>query len=682
MKIPPAITFAAAVLLAAPLLRAAAGTGEDLARAREAAGRGAEPEAFDIAITAFSPAKALHGTKPDQGQRDLFLYAVETLPGNSRERALKLAGAAGAMLDKKSEDSAWYLGACKAARVLDGATGAVSNCRKALELDPIYYPVYRELGLAYAAAGEPRKAEETLAQGVEISSSDYKARYYLAKTLEKYGEPGRAAASYSRALQLARQDSAPDAEYYRKLIRAGLKHTAGKVKKEKVRAKKPAPPRPGNRQLAAACMVKFRAEAAKDNIAAALKETGACLKHAPSDPDLAAERAPLLVRLGRYEEGVAEYERAASLYGEKAAPYVRARIKAAETWIKLGRHDKALAQYDLALKASPHDMNALRALAAEQEARSDPAGALRTYETISALEPSNDAARRRVEELKDASLTDGQILDELKLRLAADPNSTVLQPEDKKLYKAIRAAELGGAVDYLKLKVPSGRGLIVKKKTAERTHLLLSHEGYKAYVFQATREAISFLEGEGVDMREMFKLRTLAGDPVFDPAGRLTPEGLELWRKASPGNKAWLLPYEPVPASPQAQQADREIQEAEKKGYIEISEPEYLWLLRYTDCPEDVMLAEPISAMTVNDGARLRYLICGMEIPLCLNKINESVALAISDYRNNHTEISDSKHSTAFFGTGGIKKHKLCENGKIWGYDGVKIPLPGEPPRK
>jgi len=659
------IISAAGGLTAALLFfSATARAGAELELAREAAALGSEARAFDIAMSGFLPSGSGKGGKAVVPDRALFLYAVELLPENSPGRAKTLAAAGGAMLAKKSEDYAWYLGLCKAMRVTGRSAEALSNCKKSLELDPTVYPVYRELGLTYAAAGNPRKAAETLAQGVEISSASYQARYYLAKVLEKRGDSSRAAASYTKGLALAKRDPGLDAAYYRALIQAGLKRTA--AEKKKALPKKPDQPAPGNKQLAAACMVKFREEFLKDNLGTAITVSDGCLKHSPSDPQLAAERAPLLVRLGRYEEGVKEYERAASLHAEKSPAAALCRVKAAETWIKLGKHDKALAQYRLALKADPRDMNALKGLAAALEARSDFSGAIETYETILKLEPGNEKARVRKEELRSGALTSAQILEELKLRQAADLKKTSLQPEDIKLFKSIKAAEISGAVDYLRKKVPSYRGLVFERNTPEGTKLLLTGDGYKAYIFHATREAVKFFEGQGIGLREIFTLRTLEGAPVFDAGGKLTPEGAELWRRSSPGTKTWLLVYEPVPASPQAQQANKEIAEAEKNGYREISEPEYLWLLRATDCPEDVMQAPPVSMKKISDGARVRYLLCYIPNALCMNGTNDKLPPYIETYRSGDDSISDARTSTAFFGTGGVKKHRFCEKGRLW----------------
>lgn len=648
--------FAAAAALACayaagPLPLAAE---EALGRARRAAAAGSEAGALDIAFSGL-------GGRPVD--RELFLYAVELLPEGPSKYAAYLGTAAKAMLGENGEDYAWYLGVCKALRCAARAREAVSNCTKALELDPTAYPVYRELGLSYAAAGNPRKALEILEQGVELSSSSCQAHYTLAKVLEARGEFARAALYYGKALPLAGSDRDPGAGRYAALIKAGLKRTESK--KETRARPRPAPPRRGN-QAAAECLLKFKEAVLKDTPDSALARSGACLKLSPSDPGLAAERAPLLVRLGKYEDGVKEYERAAALYGGNAAMAAFCRIKSAETWLKLGDRGKAIDQYRLALASNPRDLNALKGLASALEARSDLGGALETYTAILMLDPSNDRVRARKEEIKAGLLTGGQILEELRLRQAVDPAKTAPQPEDIKLFRAIKSAETGGAVDYLKGKAPSAKGMTARRESREGPRLMLTGAGYKAYIFHATRDALKFFEAQGIGLREIFKLRDLAGNPVFDPAGRLTPEGDEARRKAAAGEKTWLLPYEPVPQSPQAVKTVREMEEAKKNGYAEIEEPEYLWLLRATDCPENVMQDSPIKLLILNDGVRRRYMLCWFETGLCMNGVNNKLPSYIAKYRNGDTEISDAKTSTAFFGAGGIKKRRFCENGKLW----------------
>ena len=670
--------LSAAALLAA--LSGPAAGGDQLARARQAAALGDQAGAISI---------AMEGLKAAPADRELFLYAVELLPETDSAHTGPLAAAAAARVEKKDEHYAWYLGLCKALRVSAKPREALSNCRKALEMDPTAYPVYRELGFTYAAAGNQRKAAETLEQGVEISSSDYKAHYNFGRALETKGDGARAARSYARGAALARRSRDTDAPYYGALLQAGQKRVAQLKAKAPAKPRTPAKAAPAaaDPQRASACLAKFRAAPQQDNPGAALALSEDCVKLSPSDPELALERAPLLVRAGRYEDGVKEYERAAVLYGGSAMAAF-CRVKAAETWIKIKNTSKALAQYKAALASSPRDLNALRGLAELQDTLADSAGALATYETILKLDPGNARAGARREELKTALLSDDQILAELHLRQAIDETRTALTPEDGKLFQAIKAAELGGAVDFLKAKAPTARGFTVEKTDGRAVKLFLTGAGYKAYVFHATKEAVKLFEERGVGLREVFQLRDLAGAPVFDASGKLTPEGETVWRTGSATKKTWLLPQEPVQESPKAREARTKIANLQRSGYQEISEPEYLWLLKVTRCPEITLQNSPVSAIIqLDDGTRPRYMICYEEQGECSNLCNNKLPSYIASYRANNTAEIESDYSTAFFGKGAIKKRRFCENGEVWmgdvGISGDKNPceLPSPSPR-
>jgi tetratricopeptide (TPR) repeat protein len=648
------VSFPIKSLLAAAALFCAAGP----ARLSSAEG---SPARADEALAALEAAP---------GDRERLLRAVELLADPAAGRSAALEAAARRLLAKDPSDYAGYLALCKHLRGAGRPQEAVSNCRRALELDPTLYPVYRELGLSYAAAGTPRKASETLEQGVELSSSSYKARYDLARLFEARGDFERAALQYKRALPLAAADKGEDGAYYHALIKAGSRRTAGKRSAAKPRpVTKRAEPAPAAKASPAEtenCLDKFKTEFLKDNLGSALAQSEACLKLLPSSAPLAAERAPLLVRLGRYEEGVKEYERAAGLYSPNPQMAAFCRMKAAETWLKLGDSAKAVAQYRLALKANPRDLNALKGLAAAQEARSDLKGALETYDEILKAAPGDERARIRREELRAGSLTDKEILAELLLRQAVDPVKAAPTQEDLKLFKNIRAAELAGGVDYVRGKAPSAKGLLAQRKAGEGTRVALTAAGYKAYVFHATRDAIKFLEGEGIGLREMFQLRTLAGEKIFDAAGKLTPEGEEFWRNSSKGEKTWLLPYDAVPASPQAVQANKEITELEKSGYREISEPEYLWLLKVTTCPEDVLKTPPLNVKEIRDGARSRYMLCYQASEICMTNENIKLPQLVEQYRSGEADLAGGDSHTGFFGGAASKKRHFCENGSIW----------------
>lgn len=652
---------ARSLLFCAALTAAAAAPARAAAEARPAS----EAAALDKAFAAI---------KTDPVDRARLLLAAELLPDGRSPRAAALEDASRRLLKASGEDYAGYLGLCKALRCSGRLQDAVANCRKALELEPTAYPVYRELGLAYAAAGDARKATETLEQGVELSSSDYKARYTLAKVLEARGDSARAAASYARAVELSRRDGSLEARYYAALARSGARRCARARPKAKAAPKPRAKAAPKTSPAGAAeqadCLKKFKEEFLKDNLGSALEQSDICARLSPSDPQLASERAPLLVRLGRYEDGVKEYERAAALYRDNKPMEAFCRGKAAETWLKLGDPAKAVEQYRKALAANPGDLNALKGLAAALEARSDTKGAEETYEAILKLSPGDAGAKARLEELRTAALTDEQVLEELRSRQAADPAKTALTPEDRKLFEDIKDAELAGAADYLKRKAPAARGLTAERKTPEGVRLLLTSAGYRAYVAFASRDAVKLFEGKGIGLRELFKLRDLSGAQIFDPAGKLTAEGLKAWRDAEEGRKSWLLPAEPVPQSAQARRSDEaaaKIAEWNAGGYAEISEPEYLWLLKATTCPDATLKRPPVEAVKeIFDGVRTRYLLCSDPAKLCTNKCNSRLPEYVAAYRSNNTALFEGGASGAFFGIAGAKRRRFCENGEVW----------------
>ena len=106
-------------------------------------------------------------------------------------------------IKEKTHDYAYYLGLCKYYRNKNRMDNAFANCRKALMLEPTAYPVYRESGLNYGKIKNSKKAIENFAQGIEISSASYKARYFLAEEYFKSGKHKLSLRTYAKALKIA-----------------------------------------------------------------------------------------------------------------------------------------------------------------------------------------------------------------------------------------------------------------------------------------------------------------------------------------------------------------------------------------------------------------------------------------------------------------------------------------------
>ena len=716
---PPALTAGGNTLrrLLWPLTRAAKGLLWAIAALTlaacppEAAGRSSAGPGNAENHGASSPAcdkldAAVAALKKNPADKDLYLCALELLPDSLSSPADNKSGPDAEAfrtitiraLKKEKDFYGYYLGLCKLQRAGGETKEALLNCKKALELDATPYAVYRELGLTWARNGNTAKADEMLSQGVELFANTYRAYFDRAALRENSGETKTALADYLKALSLLKEPGTVRQLRDAAVMSARIKELSTREKSQPLTQTPAQPSQPAKKTkdtaagggasaispstdtLAGApsaadiesCARDFRLELTAASYDAAERSSARCLKLSPLDPELRKDRAALLVRLGRYEEAIGQYARAGELYKNRP---MRAfcQVKTAEILLKLGLGADAEKTYKAALETSSGDLNALKGLAKIYEERGDLRSAAAVYAKILSTEPANAEARLRLSEIETELTPPEQALADLKQRKAVDSQKPAAGPEDIKLFKDITAADRDGAVDYIKRRHPSLRGLVLERPGVIGPRLVLTGEGYRHYLSFLSQEAIVFFEGKSITLREIFALRDNSGAPLFDKAGKLTAEGAAALRLARKGQKSWLLTYEPVPLSPLAEKANMEIQTARGQGYEEISEPEYLWLSRATNCPEDIILAPPMNAKRINDGARIRYMICFRGFAPCLNSVNKSLPNYIEAYRSGKTEISDSRTSTAFFGSGAVKKLRLCENGKIWSGEGTGI---------
>ena len=653
-----------------------------LENAAQAYGQGRTGTALDI---------CLEGLEANPADRALYLYAVDILP-EERSKYGALLDAVNSRTPGAAADYAHFLGLCKIYRTTGRLTDALPNCKKALSLEPTLWPVYRELGLTYSKSGNRRKAAEYFSQGVEISSGNYQAHYHLAAEYEKAGDRAGAMKHYRRALDLAKKSAGAAARTDSDMIAGRIRRLG--VKKETVRqpakpkpepvkpAPSPAAPKPATFEACA----RDAAEAERNNeIAAAAEKLSACAALAPQNARVRYDRANLLLRLGKYEPAVEEYQRAAGLFVKNSpqAPggqpgagdrslAASCHVKIAQTWDKLGDREKVISHYQKALDINKNDLNALLGLAAAYEARPDLAAAAALYQRALKADPANARAKARLEELNFGLLSDAELLAELKERRAADAAKTELSEEDRETVRNMREAERHGAVDFLKSKMLLMRGFTVSRETQAGTKLLLTQAGFRTYHGHLTRDAVQLFEKKGIRLQDVFVLKDLKGKPIFDPAGKLTGDGMTAYWQARDGAKSWLLPHEAPPAPPDAappvkEKDPPEVGRAERDGYREISEPEYSWLLQATECPELTLTEKPREILRVIKGPEhLRYFLCYIDGAICAMKGTTKLALYVEGYRAGDTKLSKGNRSTAFFGTGAVEKKRFCHNGKIW----------------
>lgn len=632
----------------------AAGTNA-LEQASDAHDRGDIETALDICETSL---------KKSAADRTLLSYCADILPEGSVKRASGIYSAFKGSAAKDG-DHAYYLALCKLARNSEQLQDAILHCKKARELSPTIWTVYRELGLTYSKSGNPKKARETLEQSVELSPGNHEALYYLAKEHEKQGDNSRALKNYRQALDIitvsGNIDTAAHAAEIGERIRL-LTLRAPKKAPAKTAVKKPVPAR----KTFDSCIADARSLKKSEDNRGAEKKLTDCAAIMALDAQTLAELADLRVRLGRYEAAVQDYQRAASLFGKKDPMAAVCYIKTAQTYSKLGDGEKAELYYAKALEINPNDLNAMSGLAGAREAKADLSGAAVLYEKILKAEPANARARERLDELEFKLLSNAQILEELKDRRAVEPARTEPSPEDLKTLKILRQAEKNGAVDYVKIKTGRLQDFAVTKQAKDRVRLLLTLPGLKIYRHYLTREAVVFFEKKQIKLGDVFALRDLKGAPMFDSSGKLTDEGLEAYWRALNGTKTWLRTYETVPEGPKEEKMNAQAGDLIKAGFREISQPEYSWLARLTTCPDKVLLSQPCDIRLLKSDKLTRYYLCYSRGAPCSTKETEILTAYIERYRSGDTSIPEGDYSTAFFGSGAVKRKRFCEDGKLW----------------
>ena len=195
--------------------------------------------------------------------------------------------------------------------------------------------------------------------------------------------------------------------------------------------------------------------------------------------------------------------------------------------------------------------------------------------------------------------------------------------------------------------------------------LMLTLAGFKNYQTYQSRDAVRFFEKKAINLRDVFALRYLQGRPVFATGGKLTPEGMETYWNAQNGEKSWLMPYE-NPRTPEEDQVTAAAQDLMKKGFREISEPEYLWLMKVTTCPDDILRAEPCNIKVLKAPKTVKYFLCFENVSTCFTKENGILATYILKSRAGEKDVEPAATHSAFFGSGGSEKRRFCHNGKIW----------------
>ncbi len=595
-----------------------------------------------------------------------LLYFIRILPENSSspyyENLLKIADKA---IKEKSYDYVPYLALCKYYRNKNRLNTALANCRKALMLDPIAYPIYRELGLTYSKTNNSKKAIEYFTHGIDISLNNYRARYLLAEEYFKTKDNNSALTNYTKALSLM----PPNAK--NTLFSANL---SKRIKTSKIRLSKNNKTNQKKVKIAQTikiekCINKADEYSASDRLEEAYAQISNCLKMDASNSKARIFSANMLMWLGKYETSIEEYK---ELTKTKKTPMeLRAfcQLKIGEIYSKMNNNKLAIVHYEKAVEINKSDTNALLKLAKSHETELNYKKAMNYYKNILEVEPGNTFANIKVKELKVKTMSDKDILEEMKLRLIVDKRTEHLSKEMRDLFLLIRTAETKYAVDYLKEKniMLAGR-IITTRNQAGKFKLLLNANGFKSYRWLMTREAVRFFEKNDIGLKTIFVLRDKKGAVIFDKKGDLTNDGLRAYWQALEEKKSWLMPYERPPSNTRQEQDNEKIGKTRKMGYQEITDAELGWRLEVTDCPIDVLTPPQKNYLRIIKTEEANRNFLCYETPSSCSPFGRGAILAtyMEQYRAGNSDVPTGKTSTAFFGTGAVERKNFCHKGKIW----------------
>ncbi|MFA5160716.1 MAG: tetratricopeptide repeat protein [Elusimicrobiales bacterium] len=391
-----------------------------------------------------------------------------------------------------------------------------------------------------------------------------------------------------------------------------------------------------------------------------------CVASWPEDAGAHVSLAGVLMTLKKFDQAAQEFTDALEKIDPNSplAAYCHSRL--GDIAVKKGKLDEAEDRYRRAAAIDPREVNSIIGLGRCSEIKKDWFPAAENYRRALALEPGNEMAKQGLRRVEPTVMSDAEILSELKFRRALVSDASELSPEAKLLFKDIRRAEEYGGVNYLAKRLRAlPPDYTVEKDTGTPTYrLMFSYAGYLVYRNYISSDAVRFFEKKGIKLKDVVKLRAKNGALVFDPkeGGRLSSDGLEVYYYAMLGRKEYILPSEPLPPAlwEKLSESDKLEVEMKRDKYMEISESEYLWLCRATNCAEETFtekLDMRIREIMLGDGKkRKRYFIdtTGMR------KDMGALASHIYRYRSGDTDTSGSG-STGFFGLGGSPKQKLCD---------------------
>ena len=388
-----------------------------------------------------------------------------------------------------------------------------------------------------------------------------------------------------------------------------------------------------------------------------------CLKTAPDNTDILVSLGGICMKQNNFNQALLYFKEALKNMN-KQSPYV------AYVYARMGdcyTHNKDFAKaavyYEASLKFEPANINSLVGKGVCEEQAGNYLSAADYFKRALAVDFTNIVARRRLIALEPQILSPEEILSTMKERNILDPQAEYYSEEDLLLLKKMLKAEKDRAIKYLREKyddkIPSG--LIVERYPGKiYARKMLSYSGYKDLIFLLSQDAIDFFIKQGVYKSEILKLRDFNGNNIFNEKGLLTDEGLTAYNLSLNGQKAYLLPSEPLPAG--VKKADMLVKQLVSQGYEEISLSEYAYLMENTRCNESTLVNNLGMKIVPVSKEKRRFLIV---TPPNISKLKETPYYIVQEKRRRKETSSGVPVYATTFGTGAQKAYLCNEDGTL-----------------
>jgi tetratricopeptide (TPR) repeat protein len=294
-------------------------------------------------------------------------------------------------LAKKPDDASVHYNLGYTYTALERPDDAKAEYEKAIALDPSdpkMAPAYQNLGMTLLPK-DPAAAIDPLEHAVELQPGDARAKWLLGTALERSGKLEQAIEEFRAARKLDDQDVAISASLAYALLSAGRSAEAEDAYRATLSLK------PDGAPLRQAHLGLANSLVAQKKLGEAESELAAYLELAPSDTAVRIERASALVDLGKYDDALAELDRAAKLGGAESLQALKLR---SQIYWEKKRYDDALPVLEKAVTLAPRDPDLADRLGRVYLQKKDYPNALHWLVTAYGLDPAaNDLLAQVVE---------------------------------------------------------------------------------------------------------------------------------------------------------------------------------------------------------------------------------------------------------------------------------------------